>query len=404
MSDTAPGSGPRAAADVAICIPAYQAEAFIDRTLWCARRQTYANLKILVSVDLSTDDTVAICQKHARDDARIQVFAQSERQGWAKNVNFLLDRVDTEFFFLYFHDDIIEPIYVEELLKPLLARPDAMSAYCTVDFFGAEPGSAGRRPSSHAHSFEGTALERLITLLISRDRGLPLRALTRSRLLTAGLRFFADAEAGFWVHNMYLMELLAAGPMLAVAAPLYKHWAAREGGLVKGWWGLPVERLFEAFRVLMPPTIKIVNGATQPGPERRLLLFCVYLLVMRDVRGIEKRAGVEIPADGGEIYPAFADLSLPGLVDTIDPTRRDLILTEYRKLLLDDGRSALLRGDTKAALARFAGVAALEPDRPRAWWLLSKVLDAQGYPATRRLLVRQAKRLQAAVDAKNRQG
>ena len=42
---------------VTVCIPAYQAEAFIDRTLRCARAQTHEAQRILVAIDRSEDGT-----------------------------------------------------------------------------------------------------------------------------------------------------------------------------------------------------------------------------------------------------------------------------------------------------------------------------------------------------------
>ncbi len=91
---------------VTVCIPTWQAEAFIDQTLGCARNQTYPRLRImiLVSVDHSDDRTTEICQRHAREDRRVEGFAQGERLGWARNINFLLDQVTSEYFFIYPHD------------------------------------------------------------------------------------------------------------------------------------------------------------------------------------------------------------------------------------------------------------------------------------------------------------
>ena len=49
--------------DVTICIPAWQAADFIERTLRCARSQTYEDIHILVSVDQCEDATVEICNR-----------------------------------------------------------------------------------------------------------------------------------------------------------------------------------------------------------------------------------------------------------------------------------------------------------------------------------------------------
>src|SRR5687767_10533463 len=97
--------------DVTIAIPAYQAEAFIDRTLRCAQGQTHSRIRILIAIDRSTDRTGEICRAFAKDDRRIEVIEHSERMRWCRNMNSLLDRVDTPYFFVYFHDDFILPQY-----------------------------------------------------------------------------------------------------------------------------------------------------------------------------------------------------------------------------------------------------------------------------------------------------
>ena len=121
---------------VTVCIPAYEAGEFIDRTLRCAREQTHEALRILVSIDVSDDNTEAICRRHADDDERIEVLAQPERLGWAGNVNSLLDHADSEFAFLYFHDDVIEPTYCERLVGALRERPEAASAHSDLGRVG----------------------------------------------------------------------------------------------------------------------------------------------------------------------------------------------------------------------------------------------------------------------------
>src|SRR3954468_11575177 len=148
-------------AGVTICIPTWQAEPFIERTLLCARAQTHKNVRILVSVDQSTDATETICRNQAKEDSRLDVRVQKERLGWSENANYLLDLVDTEFCFLYFHDDIIEPVYTERLRQALLQNPAAQSSHCDVAYFGDKEGlSAG-------NNYDGTAAERLIHLLVA---------------------------------------------------------------------------------------------------------------------------------------------------------------------------------------------------------------------------------------------
>ena len=111
--------------DVTICLSAYESEAFVAKAVACATAQTHSNVRILISIDRSADRTAEICESLARDDRRIEVVHQREHLGWAGNANYLLSRVDTEYFYFYFHDDLIEPDYTATLLRAIQARPSA---------------------------------------------------------------------------------------------------------------------------------------------------------------------------------------------------------------------------------------------------------------------------------------
>lgn len=62
---------------VAVVIPAYNAEAWIDDTLLSVRNQTHRELEVVVVVDGATDGTLERARRHAAEDARIRVIAQA---------------------------------------------------------------------------------------------------------------------------------------------------------------------------------------------------------------------------------------------------------------------------------------------------------------------------------------
>jgi hypothetical protein len=299
--------------DVTICIPAWQAEAFIDRTLWAARRQTHADVRILVSVDHGEDGTAAICRAHARDDARIEAVVQAERLGWARNVNFLLDRVSTEFYFLYFHDDVIDESYTERLLEVLRRRPDAGSVHCDVGHFG------GSDAVSLGREYVGSGARRLITFLYSPVRGSPLRSLTRTDLLRSGLRLPVAAEGGFWANQPFLMRLLAAGPALRVPEVLYRRWDKRQGGLTDGWTRFTLDQVVTGYRTNTRLCLGILGGVPATADERELLSFGLCLYMMAQVRQAEARLGTSAPLRPEELHPDFAGLRVPDALRGLEP-------------------------------------------------------------------------------------
>jgi glycosyltransferase involved in cell wall biosynthesis len=288
---------------VSICIPAWQAEPFIDRTLTCARRQTYRNVRILVSVDWSSDQTLAICRRHAADDPRVAVFSHSRRLGWAANCNFLLDQVESDFFFLYFHDDIILPEYTERLLSRLAAHPKAASSHCDMGHFG------GSEAVSVGRDYLGPTAQRLATFLVA-QRGSPLRSLTRSHYRNL-LRMPTDAAGGFWANIPYLMRLFAAGEAVHLPEILYHRWDKRPGGLTDGWTRFTIEQIHAGYQANARAGMEIIQRFVCCPTERAFLVFCLYLRIMQGVRTSEQRLGIEAVLPAGQIHAAFAQIAPP---------------------------------------------------------------------------------------------
>lgn len=291
-------------ADVTVCIPAWQAEGFIDRTLECARAQSHPSLRILVSVDQCDDGTAAICQRHASEDPRVQVVLQPKRLGWADNTNALLNRVETEFFCLYFHDDIIKPEYVARLYALLMNNPDAVAAYCDVRLFGNATGTITGTP------YTGQPVDRLLKVM-GPQRGAPLRALTRSRLLAEGLRFPDVAGQGFWRWYPYLIDLIAAGPLVHLPEALYERWI-RADGLTTTWQMQTVDDLLLGQRDSIESCLRRFDTLAATPREIGLLRYSFYLFTMAWTRRIELNfpAGHR-PLDPAALSPAFVGIAVP---------------------------------------------------------------------------------------------
>ena len=211
--------------EVAVCIPTYRSAAFIERTLSCAQRQTHNNLKIIVSIDGSFDDTEAICRRIAKSDPRVEVVLQPENRGWTRNTNAALSLAGSEFFFIYFHDDVIEDTYVERLLQALQSRPEAASAHCDLIEFGQFDDV---RP---AHEYVGSDLHRLVDFMMTK-RGTTLRSMMRRSAVGDTVRFPDIHGDNHWAAYVFHMRLLAAGPAVAINQPLYRRWQ-RDGSLTK---------------------------------------------------------------------------------------------------------------------------------------------------------------------------
>lgn len=311
---------------VAICIPAWEAEPFIDRTIRCARTQTHRNVRIIASIDRSADDTERVCRAHAREDGRVDVFVHKERLGWAKNVNFLLDQVSSEFFFLYFHDDLIEPAYVKLLLRALQRRPDAASVHCDMGHFG------GSNHMSIGRNYEGSAAQRLINFFYASEKGSPLRSMIRTDMVGSDFRLPTTAEEGFWANQPFLMRLLAAGPALRVPKVLYKRWDQRQGGLTDGWSRFTPDQALAGFKSNTRVCVEILDDIPATEAQRNLMMFGLYIYVMAQVRGAESHFGVNTPIEPANLNPRFLNMRIPNELAELDIATRKWAIQSYERL------------------------------------------------------------------------
>lgn len=324
--------------DVTICIPAWKAEPFIDRTLRCARAQTHAGVRILVSVDQCDDRTAAICREHAGQDPRVAVITQAQRLGWSENANYLLDRVETDFFFLYFHDDVIEPTYTEKLRQAVLDNPRAASAHCDLEFFGL------RRAVDLGNTFSGPPDRRIINYLVRLVKGTQLRSLTRTELVARGLRFPAIGEEGFWRCPPYSVRLVGEGEAVRVPEVLYRCWL-REGSLTKTWGPQEMSQLVDGLRECARVCESIIGELVEDAEANQVARWCLYLSLMAYLRRAERpHSENERPVDAAAISPsfaAFADASLPA-----EPEARDAEVQGW----INAAKAELKRAEREARL------------------------------------------------------
>lgn len=85
----------------------YNAEAFIDATLFSVTNQIYESLEILIRDDGSKDGTLQKLQQWRKKDKRIQIFFESWVKRWSYGwLNFLLEKAQWEFVAIQDHDDL----------------------------------------------------------------------------------------------------------------------------------------------------------------------------------------------------------------------------------------------------------------------------------------------------------
>ncbi len=95
---------------ISICIPAYNAAAFIETTLHCLINQTYRNIELIVVDDHSTDETFTKALNI--QDKRIKVL-ENKKRGAASARNLAYENASGEYFVFFDADDIIKPDFIK---------------------------------------------------------------------------------------------------------------------------------------------------------------------------------------------------------------------------------------------------------------------------------------------------
>jgi glycosyltransferase involved in cell wall biosynthesis len=129
---------------VSIIIPAYNAARWIADTLQSALAQTWKNKEIILIDDGSTDDTVAIAERHECTVLKI-IRQDNQGPGVARNKAFQESQGD---YIQYLdHDDLLSPEKVEAQLKVLMESPPRMVGVSSAVYFmdGQDPHDAKRQ-------------------------------------------------------------------------------------------------------------------------------------------------------------------------------------------------------------------------------------------------------------------
>lgn len=102
---------------VSICIPSYNNEKYISKTITSVLNQTYQDFEIIISDDASTDNTIEIAKSF--NDSRIKIFKNTVNSGVTKNWNRSLDLAQGDYIKLVCGDDILYPACLEKQVKVL---------------------------------------------------------------------------------------------------------------------------------------------------------------------------------------------------------------------------------------------------------------------------------------------
>lgn len=102
-----------------ILLATYNGEKYLQEQIESILNQTYTDFRLLISDDGSTDGTIKIIEEYAKKDKRILTFIQKENLGVIKNFEFLLKKVENEYFMFSDQDDIWMKDKIEKSLEKI---------------------------------------------------------------------------------------------------------------------------------------------------------------------------------------------------------------------------------------------------------------------------------------------
>ena len=106
---------------VSIIIPAYNAEKYIEQCIDSIISQTYKNIEVIIVNDGSTDNTLAICEKYAKEDKRIKIV-KKKNEGVSKARNDGIKIATGKYIMFIDSDDYIDDDYIEIMHKNIVEK------------------------------------------------------------------------------------------------------------------------------------------------------------------------------------------------------------------------------------------------------------------------------------------
>lgn len=112
-------------------MPVFNDVDYIEKSIQSVLKQSYKNFELVISDDQSTDGSADICKNYEQSDSRIKYIRQPKNLGISKNMKFLLDQSNSEFFIWAADDDLWAVDFLKVLVNTLENNPDYLSAFTT---------------------------------------------------------------------------------------------------------------------------------------------------------------------------------------------------------------------------------------------------------------------------------
>lgn len=181
---------------VSICIPAYNNEKVIERTLKALVNQTYQNIEIIVVDDCSRDRTCDVV--NSLNDDRIKLFQNENNLGMSGNWNMCVSKANGEFVKLICADDILEPDSIEKEVKCISENQNIVMTINDSKMINDSDEEVGTFPRYHKKGIINGKTLAQKSLIVSNYFGMPSAVLMRKSVF--------DKVGGFDYAYHYILD------------------------------------------------------------------------------------------------------------------------------------------------------------------------------------------------------
>jgi len=120
---------------VSIGLPTFNRAGLLRRAVESVLAQDYPNVELVVSDNASPDDTQAYCEEVSRRDSRLRYFRQERNIGLTANYRAVFAQSRGDYYMAFADDDWLDPSYVSQCVRTLIAHPDYANVSGTVRMF-----------------------------------------------------------------------------------------------------------------------------------------------------------------------------------------------------------------------------------------------------------------------------
>jgi glycosyltransferase involved in cell wall biosynthesis len=238
---------------VSVCVPSYNAERFIEKTLRSILDSLYQDFEIIVNDDASNDNTLEIIK--SLDDSRIKLYQNEENVGPVRNWNLAIKRATGEYVSLLNHDDKYGPFWLTVAVKKMEKCQKIGWVACSFRVIDEKGQTLSVRSA-----FNTGEIQRIDAFLeLAKLNGLAPGFIARRNLLEE--IGYHDEDMGPSADNDLFLRLAVRSPLFYFNFP---HTARRIHGnnLVYRWRA--VDQTIEGFKILD----KVFNYSDLPDELR----------------------------------------------------------------------------------------------------------------------------------------